>query len=318
MSTNRPIANYDDGFLKDILDFGSVDTGTFLFSRQYDFIATGASLSVTSSNVLTHFYDQDIYPPSLSSVTGSAMFCTATNSSSGMYYVALKRLYDYRALESFQGVFSITALTSSLTSIDFQNTGKFDMNYWQGNPAIYESFSASVTGIYVYNFNKNVYGDRILDNSLSLFTNGVMVAHDDTTIAKNSPIYTLTSSMYYDSSTSVTRFWVLPDIGNVISWSSDGAINDSLSSVNEISFRNSVVITNTTVNLRIEPEEFNVSENFSFYLRDFSAGELPDTWITTIGLYNDWGDLIAIAKPTKPIRKASNIPLTFKISLDYL
>ena len=197
------------------------------------------------------------------------------------------------------------------------NSGKFDMSLYQGNPAIYQTLSANVTGMYIYNFNREVYGDRIFDGSLVLLNNGTTAAYDNLGISKNSGIYTLTSSIYYDTLTSATRFWVLPDIGKIISWSSDSSILNSLSGVNEIQFKNTVAVANTTINLRIEPDEYNASENFSFYLRDYTSGETPDTFITSIGLFNDFNELLAVCKLQKPIRKSSSYPITIKIILDY-
>ncbi len=39
-------------------------------------------------------------------------------------------------------------------------------------------------------------------------------------------------------------------------------------------------------------------------------------YITTVGLYNTVGDLVAVAKLSKPIKKASNVDMTFDIQID--
>ena len=39
-------------------------------------------------------------------------------------------------------------------------------------------------------------------------------------------------------------------------------------------------------------------------------------YITTVGLYNTVGDLIAVAKLSKPVKKASNVDITFDIQID--
>jgi hypothetical protein len=41
------------------------------------------------------------------------------------------------------------------------------------------------------------------------------------------------------------------------------------------------------------------------------------TYTTTIGLYNDQNDLLAVAKLSKPVRKTSNSEMIIKIKLDY-
>ena len=42
----------------------------------------------------------------------------------------------------------------------------------------------------------------------------------------------------------------------------------------------------------------------------------PFTYITTIGLYNDDGDLLAVAKLSKPIKKTPSTELVVKVKLD--
>lgn len=51
-------------------------------------------------------------------------------------------------------------------------------------------------------------------------------------------------------------------------------------------------------------------ESLQFGDREFTP------YITTVGLYNTVGDLIAVAKLSKPIKKASNIDMTFDIQID--
>ena len=41
------------------------------------------------------------------------------------------------------------------------------------------------------------------------------------------------------------------------------------------------------------------------------------TYVTTVGLYNDNEELLAVAKLSKPVRKTSNSEMIIKIKLDY-
>jgi hypothetical protein len=43
----------------------------------------------------------------------------------------------------------------------------------------------------------------------------------------------------------------------------------------------------------------------------------PVTYITTVGLYNNSKDLLAIAKLSKPIKKTQNTDLLIKIRLNW-
>jgi hypothetical protein len=43
----------------------------------------------------------------------------------------------------------------------------------------------------------------------------------------------------------------------------------------------------------------------------------PTTYITTVGLYNDNNELLAVAKMSKPFKKDANTEALIKVRLDY-
>jgi len=62
---------------------------------------------------------------------------------------------------------------------------------------------------------------------------------------------------------------------------------------------------------------FTSSTDNAEYRSDFtSSGMNWQPYITSIGLYDDNNDLLAIAKLTRPLRKSSDIPMTFQIRID--
>lgn len=84
--------------------------------------------------------------------------------------------------------------------------------------------------------------------------------------------------------------------------------------------------------LNIETDEFNYTNNPSYFetqIYDINSGlyggkiKYPDfvsnpvTYITSIGLYNDYGELLAIAKFRYPIKKDFSKRYSFKIKLKY-
>lgn len=76
--------------------------------------------------------------------------------------------------------------------------------------------------------------------------------------------------------------------------------------------------------IRINNDEFNYTMNRTKYQKDdsflvkdkFRMVPYPFTYITTIGLYNDNDDLLAVAKLSKPIFKNPSTELVVKIKLD--
>tara|TARA_R100001015_G_C4635346_1_gene204798 strand:+ start:14556 stop:15620 length:1065 start_codon:yes stop_codon:yes gene_type:complete len=77
--------------------------------------------------------------------------------------------------------------------------------------------------------------------------------------------------------------------------------------------------------VRANNGEFNYSQNPSFSTGSTGGGSLrypefisnPSTYITTIGMYNDNNELIAIAKLSKPLEKSFNREALIRVKLDY-
>jgi len=75
---------------------------------------------------------------------------------------------------------------------------------------------------------------------------------------------------------------------------------------------------------KIKNYEFNYSQNPSAQvsgsdavLADFATGSYFNPYITTIGLYNDSSELVAVAKLGTPIPKSPDTDMSFVIKLDY-
>ncbi len=87
--------------------------------------------------------------------------------------------------------------------------------------------------------------------------------------------------------------------------------------------RNSEKITSTHYFIRIKNAEYNFSNNPSYVTG--SIGQLaeptfngdPKTFITTVGLYNDRQELLAVAKLSKPLLKSFQRESLIRVKLDY-
>ena len=73
-----------------------------------------------------------------------------------------------------------------------------------------------------------------------------------------------------------------------------------------------------TYNCRVHSEEFNYSNNYTYHAN--TSGSLkyystltPFTYITSIGLYNSDGDLVAVGKTRKPLKKDVNTEYVFQV-----
>jgi hypothetical protein len=82
-------------------------------------------------------------------------------------------------------------------------------------------------------------------------------------------------------------------------------------------------ISSDYIFVRARNAEFNYSENPSFI--SGSTGEVifdsfinaPQTYVTTIGLYNDTNELLAVAKLSRPLLKDFTKEALVRIKLDF-
>ena len=172
----------------------------------------------------------------------------------------------------------------------------------------------------------------------------------------NGTIATITSKNTSDgySATSGSYGWLLPDLGTIIlnsqalaqpavsggialtysgSATASAAPNTSpnvyflnaitSSDASSFSINSQETITSDYVFVRPRSSEFNYSENPSFI--SGSTGEVlyssfinnPQTYITTVGLYNDTNQLLAVAKLSRPLSKNFTKEALVRVKLDF-
>jgi len=87
--------------------------------------------------------------------------------------------------------------------------------------------------------------------------------------------------------------------------------------------RGNEIVTSTYYYCRVKNSEYNFSTNPSFTtgslgdLRHLTMVNDPKTYITTVGLYNNRQELLAVAKMSKPILKTFHREANIKVKLDW-
>ena len=87
--------------------------------------------------------------------------------------------------------------------------------------------------------------------------------------------------------------------------------------------RNIETITSTHYFVRVKNGEYNFSNNPTYTtgsVGEFSQATFigdPKTYLTTIGMYNDRQELLAVAKLSQPIQKSFSIETLIKVKLDF-
>lgn len=103
------------------------------------------------------------------------------------------------------------------------------------------------------------------------------------------------------------------------------ALRNAVYMPNDVEFRarSAETISSTHYFVRLRNKEFNYSNNPTFFNAD--TGVLvqsdfrndPRVYITTVGLYNDQNELLAVAKLSKPVRKSFDEELLLRVRLDF-
>jgi hypothetical protein len=87
--------------------------------------------------------------------------------------------------------------------------------------------------------------------------------------------------------------------------------------------RSAEKITSTNYFVRLKNNNYNYSNNPTYYSGSNPQTALapfldnPITYPTTIGLYNDSNELLAVAKLSRPIQKSPDKEALIRVRLDY-
>lgn len=91
-----------------------------------------------------------------------------------------------------------------------------------------------------------------------------------------------------------------------------------------ISFKNEHTVYENEVRCLVKSSDYNLSYNPTLVtgsyesgsLRDFATGSDFYTYATQIGLYDDYNNLLAVAKLGKPIMMSPDTDMTFVVKYD--
>lgn len=109
--------------------------------------------------------------------------------------------------------------------------------------------------------------------------------------------------------------------GFVIINSLDPAYKDILTGSWSCQFRGTNVAYEYEIIVRVPAGEFNLSTNRSLvknsiYFKDITQNSEFSPYITTIGLYDSFGRLLAVGKPARPVKKRNDVDINFVIRFD--
>tara|TARA_A100001015_G_scaffold179887_1_gene200076 strand:- start:5504 stop:6667 length:1164 start_codon:yes stop_codon:yes gene_type:complete len=106
--------------------------------------------------------------------------------------------------------------------------------------------------------------------------------------------------------------------GSLISGSSDN-LRERLYN---LQFNNTTELNSTVYFCRVNHNEFNYSSNPTYLSGSkirvkTQSTDVPISYITSIGLYSDSNELLAVAKLSEPLKKSPDTEFTLRVRLDY-
>jgi hypothetical protein len=186
---------------------------------------------------------------------------------------------------------------------------------------VYEFFPSG--SMFVWNVGSNYVGEGIKQDTFKVELDGNTLSVQDDGNGKlklNGTGSVVGNIFYHHGIAAVQRN--MSASGHLIS--SDG-ISISGSAGVTSSFQSIVNIYEHTIGCKIKPTEFNTTFNPTiFYTASSGTGSYNDQmisgstlpYVTTIGLYNDINELVAVAKLSKPITRMKHTSQTFVVRFD--
>jgi len=225
---------------------------------------------------------------------------------------------------------------------------------YNSNPLLIKQFpTGSSETIEVFSINQDIYGSKILPNSLRISGSDYDVRDDGYgnlyDISETGDLYvdlSYITNQYFNDSTPTPGVKFVGNIfyahGIIIVTNQDYI--DGLPSICSFSFQNEHIIYENEVRCIVRESDFNLTYNPTLLqygaqtiipisgsaengytttgsfdnstVKDFATGSFFQPYVTTIGLYNDDNELLMIAKLAKPIVLSSDTDMTFIVKYD--
>jgi hypothetical protein len=258
-----------------------------------------------------------------------------------IYVINLQRSRIREQLDPGNWVLPLKGTDGTFTFIDNSNQtlGALTANSKAGR--VFEIVSGSLTGPSGSTIvsESNTYGLVYPDLGIIVLNPDTLIPLIGATSASDnggSAIPSVTSPFYTSATITTTDVIFAPITGSDVVYGDKRpaynhtalfvAINEALKegdSLYEFRARSAESIASTHYFIRLRNTQYNYSNNPTFFNPDNGVIINPDfrtdpkVYITTVGLYNDQNELLAVAKLSKPVRKSFDEELLLRIRLDF-
>ena len=164
--------------------------------------------------------------------------------------------------------------------------------------------------IQVLAINADVYGNKVLPNSILLTGTSINISDDGFGNLYNT----------YSTKTHIGNIFYAQGMFVITNQSYQSLFTNTFT----LSFRNEHIIYENEVRCLIKESDYNLSYNptllsgsyISGSVLDFATGSYFHPYATSLGLYNDNNELLAVSKFGKPIMMSPDTDMTFVVKYD--
>lgn len=176
--------------------------------------------------------------------------------------------------------------------------------------------------VYVVSVTQDLYGNTIVPGTFRLIVNSTASIDDGkgNIIVSSSGVGANIGFVFYDKGIAVIK----PRATSVTSITNQGLYVGN-GGTTQIQFTSTLLAYEHSIRLKIEPNEFLVSTNNPTSTAIVSQSYRAIDWMyekrllpyqTTLGLYNENNELLAVAKVSNPIQRTADMPQTFIVRFD--
>jgi hypothetical protein len=300
-------AKFFGGYLKSTLNG--------LYDRDHNY---AISFYISASNLDTD--SKIVIAKASSSLTPQYPFKLELSSSNQMIFSAA-------GSTTFKTQITSSTTVTNWTHVVCQKSGSVLQMYVNG------VLHASASNTLLINTNSPFTASARIDNKDSIYIGGFETQSQLSGVLDEIRIYNKSLSTteigYLADRTEGGAFMQTNQVGNVFAKqgvvvlsSPDYRLNNVLNLPYSASYRSTKTIYELGVLANVDAGDFNMSSNISLTADDdstyynFVTGSAFAPYITTVGLYDNAGQLLAIGKLAQPIRKRSDVDMNFLIRID--
>jgi hypothetical protein len=245
-------------------------------------------------------------------ITG-AFSITSDPKTAGQYERLIYNSINHLFYQSYTGSLNTSSLANSLNNYESASQQRPTSSYFiynDNNNLVNNYPTGTNQNIQVLAINQNIYGNKVLPNSVLLTGATVNVTDDGF------------GNLYdtYSTKTHIGNLFYAHGMVIITNQSYQNLFTNTFT----LNFKNEYIIYENEVRCLIKESDYNLTYNptivsgsyASGSIKDFATGSNFQPYVTSIGLYNDNDELLAVAKFGKPIIVSPNTDMTFVVKYD--